>query len=189
LKQLSAILLIALFLFTQFGYSFVFDYAQQQSDVALEVSLDKDEYNEADLLTIKVPLSLPYVNSQANFERVNGEIEVDGKIYKYVKRKIADGQLVLLCIPDYNKMKLQNAKEEFYKYANDLVQNNNSKKSDHSKSVTFKKVLSDFYTNENAYSTRANGMSQTTYNHLARVTHLPTQPQTSPEQPPEILKP
>ena len=189
MKQLSAILLIALFLFNLFGYRFVFDYAQQQSDVMLQATLDKAEYNEAELLTIKVPLSLPYVNSQANFERVDGEIEVNGKIYKYVKRKIADGQLVLLCIPDYNKMKLQNAKEEFYRYANDLVQNNNSKRSDHSKSVTFKKILNDFDTNENTNTTCVYGSLQTSYNHLARVTHLPTQPQTSPEQPPEMLKP
>ncbi len=92
------------------GYRFVFNYAQQQSDQTFIVNLDNDNYNEADLLTIKVPISLPYQNDRQNFERVDGEINFKGKIYKYVKRKIEAGQLVLLCLPDQNKMRIQSAK-------------------------------------------------------------------------------
>ncbi|HKG69981.1 MAG TPA: hypothetical protein VKA92_14000, partial [Segetibacter sp.] len=123
MKKLSAIFLIALFLFNLFGYRILFNYEQQQSDVRLEASLDKQDYNDADLVTIKVPLSLPYVNNQQNFERVDGEITVNGKILKYVKRKIADGNLILLCLPNDHKMRIESAKEEFFKYTNDLVQN------------------------------------------------------------------
>ncbi|HLL41614.1 MAG TPA: hypothetical protein VK369_00680, partial [Segetibacter sp.] len=118
MKKFSAIFLIALFLFNLFGYRILFNYEQQQSDVRLEASLDKQEYNDADLVTIKVPLSLPYVNNQQNFERVDGEITVNGKILKYVKRKITDGNLILLCLPNDNKMRIESAKDEFFKYAN-----------------------------------------------------------------------
>jgi len=185
-RKLFAILLIALFLFNLFGYRLLFNYEQQQSDKQLETSLDKQDYNEADLLTIKVPLSLPYMNNQENFERVDGEITVDGKILKYVKRKISDGNLILLCLPDHNKMRIESAKEEFFKYANDLVQNNQSKKSGHSKAGVFKNLSVEYdtvnYTCTNIY----NGIIHS-YGLISQLNFLPSPHQSLPEQPPEII--
>lgn len=158
---------------------------QHQSDKQLEASLDKQEYNEKDLLTIKVPLSLPYITSQQNFERVDGEIKYKGKIYKYVKRKITDGNLVLLCLPDHNKMQIEFAKEEFFKYANDLVQNNNSKKSDHSKTGVFKNVIGD-YDNYTAVYTIAWSVANVVYGISTYLNYLPSSPHSSPDQPPEV---
>lgn len=135
--------MIALFLFNLVGYRFIFDYAQKQSDIRLEASLDNDDYNDAELITLQVPLTVPYQIDRQDFERVNGEVSYQGKIYKYVKRKISGGQLVLLCLPDHNKMRLQSAKDDFFKNANDLVQNNHSKKSDHSK-TNVKNISSDY---------------------------------------------
>ena len=185
MKKVVAISFISLLLFNLFGYRVLFNYEQQQSDIHLEASLDKDEYKEADLLTIVVPLSLPYQNNQVNFERVNGEITVKGKIYKYVKRKISDGNLVLLCLPNQDKMRLQSAKDEFFKYANDLVQNNQSKKSDHSKSVVLKMQLSDYDSHTSEFAT-AFYHSISLYGIDKRLNHLSSKPHNSPEQPPEL---
>lgn len=185
-KKLSAILLIALFLFNLFGYRILFNYAQQQSDLQLEALLDNDEYNEADLLTLKVPLNLPYQNNQEHFERVNGEITVKGKIYKYVKRKVSNGELVLLCIPNHNKMKLQSAKQDFFKYANDLLQNNSSKKTDHSKSGIIKNLSVDYDSYITDYST-ANYHVQQVYSSINQLKYLPSSPHALPEQPPELI--
>jgi hypothetical protein len=186
LKKLASILLIALFLFNLFGYRILFNYEQQQSDIRLEASLDKQDYNDADLITIKVPLSLPYVNNQQNFERIDGEITINGKILKYVKRKIADGNLILLCLPDHNKMRIESAKDEFFKYANDLVQNNQSQKSGHSKAGVFKNLLVEYdtvnYTCTNIY----NGVIHC-YGLLCQLNFLPSSHQSLPEQPPEII--
>lgn len=186
MKKLSAILLIAIFLFNLFGYRLLFNYAQQQSDIKLEASLDKNDFNEAELITLKVPLSLPYLTNQQNFERVDGEITVDGKIYKYVKRKITDGNLVLLCLPDHNKMRIESAKDEFFKYANDLVQNNNSKKPGNSKSGVFKNVLTDYDHYFAEFATTCSA-AEIVYSVSKYLAHLPTSPHTSPEQPPELI--
>lgn len=183
-KKAGAILLIILFLFNFFGYRFAFNYLQKQSDVQLQASLDNNNYNEADLLTIKVPLSLPYLNSQDDFERVNGEITIDGKIYKYVKRKISEGNLVLLCLPDYNKMRIESEKSDYFKYANDLAQNNNSKKSDNSKSGFFKNLLSEY----NASITEISFLAHVTirsHSFSCYNSSLPSFPASTPEQPPE----
>lgn len=164
----------------------MFYYGQQQSDVQLEASLDKNLYNEAELVTIKVPLSLPYQNDQKEFERVNGEISFNGKIYKYVKRKIAEGNLVLMCLPDYNQMRLKKEKEDFYKDVNNLSQGTGSKKQENSKGNSFKNLLSEY--DQVHYKCTAalfgSHLSHTFLNHnyiLSAATH------SSPEQPPELI--
>ena len=168
------------------GYKFVFNYAQQKSDQTFVAALDNDNYNDAELLTIKVPISLPYQNDRQNFERVDGEITYKGKIYKYVKRKIVNGSLVLLCLPDHNKMQLQSAKADFFKSANDLVQNNQSKKSDHSKNTSFKNLASD-YTNESLNNTDLLFPVVLTESIIKEAAPLLSSPHLSPEQPPDFI--
>ncbi len=184
MKKIAAILLFSLYLFNLLGYKLVFNYAQQQADYSMESSLDRQEYNEADLLTITVPLSLPYQNNEADFKRVDGEITVNGILYKYVKRKVADGNLVLLCLPDHNKMRIQSAKDEFFKYANDLVQNNHSKKSNHSK--TFKSTLGEFDHFHQNTSTLHFSVGFDRHYSFYQV-HWFSVPLSSPEQPPDTV--
>ena len=116
---------------------------EQKADARLEARLDNNNYNEADLITIKVSLNMPYQTTWADFERYDGEVEKDGKIYKYVKRKVQNDSLILLCIPHESKMNLQAAKENFYKLVNDLQQNNSSKNGS-DKKATFKNLLSEY---------------------------------------------
>ena len=130
-------------LFNLAGYKVLFHFLQQRADSQLQASLDKQQYNEQDLVTIKVPLSLPYQTNWKEFERVDGEIKLDGKIYKYVKRKVYKGELILLCLRDNNKMHLQTAKDDFFKLANDMV-SNTSKKQSSGNSLSFKNMVSEF---------------------------------------------
>lgn len=121
--------MLALFLFNLGGYRLWFYYVQQQSDARFEASLDKNNYNEKELITLEIPLSMPYLTDKADCERVDGEVNIKGKIYKYVKRKVTDGKLVLYCLPDEQKTSLQSAKQAYLRFANDV--NNNGQ--DHSK--------------------------------------------------------
>jgi hypothetical protein len=121
LKKLAAILFLALMIFNLAGYRLLFYYAQQRSDKHLRISLDRESYSEKDLVTIKVSLLLPYPPASTSFERVDGEISIKGKIYKYVKRKVQDGQLVLVCLPDKNKMRLENARDDYFKQTSDFT--------------------------------------------------------------------
>jgi len=121
LKKPTAILFLTLFLFNLAGYKCWYYYLQQRENNAFEASIDKDNYNEKDLITFKIPLSNPYQVSWKDFERVDGEINIHGVIYKYVKRKVEDGQLILLCLPYYKKMNLAKAFSEFGNHGNDLA--------------------------------------------------------------------
>ena len=131
-------------MFNLAGYRLLFYYLQQQSDQQLEVALDKEAYNEQDLITIKLPLSLPYITDTKEFERVDGEVKVDGTIYKYVKRKIEHGVLVLLCLPDNNRTKLETAKDDFIKQATNFEKNTPVKKGSSADLSSFKTLLAQY---------------------------------------------
>lgn len=125
LRKSATIILLFVLVFNMIGYRAWFYYAEQRSDAAIEGRLDKNQYKETDLVSLTIPLNNPYQIDQKTFERVNGEINLLGKTFKYVKRKVADGNLVLLCIPDDHKMILKSAKTDFGKLVADIP--NNSK--------------------------------------------------------------
>ena len=141
LKKIASILLLATLLFNWCGYRWVINYMQQQADATLEARLDNNDYDESQLIEIKVPINLPYQISQTAFERVDGDIEVGGIHYKYVKRKIADGELILKCIPNQDRQRLQSAGTDFFKLVNDLAQDQSSKKSNNN---VIKSALGDY---------------------------------------------
>jgi len=184
-KFASAILMFIL-LFNLAGYRFIVDYMQKRSDEKLEVRLDHDEYNESQLIEIKIPVHMPYQTSWSEYERYDGEVEMDGISYKYVKRKLSNDTLYLKCIPNTQRMQLQAAKNDFFKNSNDIAQSNNSKKSDNSKSVTLKKLICEY--DEQDFLFKLNFLSTT--QQLFRLylqNRIITSAHISPEQPPDFL--
>jgi len=125
------------------GYRLLFSVLQQKADNNIVAKIDKQDYNDADLVTLTVPLSMPYVTDSKDFERTDGEITLSGKVYHYVERKISNGNLILKCLPDVEKTHLQTAKDDFFKLANEF-QNNTSKKSGTDNSQVIKLVISDY---------------------------------------------
>jgi len=112
-----------------FGYRVVYNYLATKADIKLESALDERVYNDADLISIKQAINLPYYSSSNSFKRLNGEINIGGIIYKYVKVRVYKDSLELLCIPHLSKMKIENSKNEFYKLVNELNASGDKKKS------------------------------------------------------------
>ena len=109
--------------FNWYGYQLLSSYLQDKAGRRLEASLDKNSYDESQLISIKLPITtLSYYNSNNRFERVDGQVEIGGIPYKYVKRRLFKDSLELLCIPDQARMGLQTAKNEFFRQVNDLQQ-------------------------------------------------------------------
>lgn len=118
LKQLFAIILLTLHLFNITGYSFVFQYGMNEADKKIISRIDASNYNNNELLQIKMPLNMPYLTN-SNYERVNGEIEYDGVHYNYVKRKVFNDTLYLMCLPNLEKTQLSLAQTDIIKAVND----------------------------------------------------------------------
>lgn len=109
--------------FNWYGYQLLSAYWQDRADRRLEAVLDADGYDGSQLISLKVPVSnLSYYNASTQFERVDGQIEVGGIQYKYVKRRLYGDSLELLCVPNRAAMKLQTARNDFFRQVNDLQQ-------------------------------------------------------------------
>lgn len=179
---MAAILFLGVLLFNLCGYRWVIDYLQQQHDEKLTAQLDNDAYRTEDLISIKTPLSLPYYTATPEFERIDGSVHIDGVEYRYVKRRIVNDSLELLCLPNTAKQKLQNAKSDFFELANDLQRPENGKKSNY----TIKSVLPEFCDALTAYNLPAPPDATPTY--LRPQTQFTSSLFTAPPaQPPEPM--
>ena len=153
MKKLAAIVLLVIFTFNIAGYQLLYNMLAINSDATLELALDAQHYNDADLISIKQPTNLPYYSNTKSFQRIDGEVEIDGIKYKYVKCRIYNDSLEMLCIPHVVKMKIEASKNAYAKVANDFQQDNSKKKSG-SESNSFQKTLSEY---EELSSTFAEG--------------------------------
>lgn len=143
MKRLATILLLALLIFNFIGYRLFISVLQQKATNSIVAKIDNQAYSDADLIMVTVPLSMPYIQDSKDFERKDGEITLNGKVYHYVKQKISQGNLVLMCLPDEEKTHLQNAKDDFFRLANELQSNADSKKSGDNAQV-IKLTISDY---------------------------------------------
>ena len=186
MKKVAALFFITLFLFNLFGYRLVVEYMQHKASEQLEARLDRNLYDESQLIELKIPMNLPYQTNWSAYQRYDGEIEVEGIMYKYVKRKVANDTLYLMCIPNTKKMSLETAKNDFFKLSNDL-QNNDSKKSDNSKTISFKSLQGEY--DEYSFSLNALSNFDDSMNSWppANSENLISSPHVSPEQPPDFL--
>ena len=185
LRKIATILVLLMLLFNWFGYRLLFNYLQDKKDSQLEARFDNNNYDQSQLIEIKIPLNLPYQNNWSAFERYDGEIKYNGVIYKYVKRKVENNNLILLCYPNNDKMHLQNAKDEFFKLANDVQQQNHGKKPSPENTKAFKSLLSEYLNDKNEW--RLNAIGDTKRLYIECNLSLTSEGYLlSPEQPPEV---
>ncbi|MBI2730488.1 MAG: hypothetical protein HYX40_07030 [Sphingobacteriales bacterium] len=185
MRKILSILILLLLAFNWFGYRLMFNYLQQSKDSQLEAKFDNNSYDESQLIEIRVPLNMPYQNNWSGFERYDGEVTVKGVLYKYVKRKVENNQLVLLCYPNSDKMHLLNARDEFFKLANDFQQHNESKKPTAPNTQGFKNLLTEYVQQDNNWQLSSFEISKKLYIECNLLRIREGYPST-PEQPPKI---
>jgi hypothetical protein len=128
LKRTASILLLGILFFNWCGYRFLSSWLEDRANSALESVLDENQYNESQLISLKIPaLHMGYYSNSKAFERVDGQIEIGGIPYKFVKRRLYKDSLELLCIPNLAANQLRTAKDEFFKLVNDLQHNGRGK--------------------------------------------------------------
>jgi hypothetical protein len=153
-KQIASISLLAIFAFNWVGYRFVSDFFEKNADLALESRIDNSQYDESALIELRVPMNAPYLTGNSTeFERYDGELELDGTHYRYVKRKIENGELILLCLPNESKTRFQNSRVDFFKLVNDL--NNSSNGKEKSGSSNFKAFTTEYKQENNSWAIKS----------------------------------
>jgi len=183
-KKTAAILLLGILTFNWLGYRFLTSYLEDRTNTAFNNRLDSDNYNESDLISIKVANNLPYTNAK-KFERVNGQIEIAGVQYNYVKIKVSADSLELLCIPNHDITQMQSSKDEFFKLVYDLQHNGQGKKSDSHPGAS-KNFSPDTYTVNDMFSLNHPGSTDGTCSFGNYSFLIPSNSTPAAEQPPEI---
>ena len=112
--------MLAVYLFNLAGYSFFFRLLINQSNKQTSAAINTGGYSDAELVHIKIPVLLPYSSNWGDYERYDGEVEYEGIYYKYVKRKIYNDTLHLLCLPDFKRTRLQSAENNYARQVNNV---------------------------------------------------------------------
>jgi hypothetical protein len=112
--------LFTVHLFNLTGYTLLFEFFIQRSDKQLVQQLDNHQYNDEELIEVKIALHTPYLTNYSDYERIDGEAEVNGLYYTYVKRKIQNDTLYLLCLPNRNKTNLNAARIDYANKTQDV---------------------------------------------------------------------
>lgn len=182
MKKLPAILLLTIHLFNFAGYSIIFQYFIHRSETRLVAKIDAGSYDRTKLTILKIPVRIQYHNDWGDYERVDGEIEIDGKHYRYVERKLSKDTIYLACLPDESKTNLSKAENEYAKKVNAIPAEKNSNDKSIKKS-TLGSEYNDCSINYAIYTVTV-GVAQT-------FEHLPLQLRTGfldkPFSPPDFI--
>ena len=144
MKKIAAILLLSLMVFNLIGYRWLFSAIEKNATATLEQKIDTGKYNDEQLVEIRIPLNMPYY-SDKDYEVVYGETDFNGEHYQYVKRKVSNNTLYLLCLPNKEKTSITKAKNEFTKAVNDIPGNNQGSQQ---KNDLVKLLTTEFRVNE-----------------------------------------
>ena len=171
--------MMGLFLFNLIGYKFLIEHWKQESDNKLVAKIDKGDYSEESLVEVKLPAQLNYPRDMPAFERTDGEIEVNGTFYRYVKMKWYNDTLTLLCVNNAEKASLQSRQHDYYQHTADLPNSPSKKDAAGSKIFT-----TDYFFEDNQkdlVKVPSVSVSYFSYTHLlTHAAHL-----RAIEQPPE----
>jgi hypothetical protein len=167
-------------LFNAGGYRIALSLLQQQADKKLEAKIDQRDYDESQLIEIRVALNMPYQERYSDFERQYGEIEMNGKMYSYVKRKIEGDVVIFKCIAN-------EAKQELNKAHNELARSNSASDMDHNGKQAGNSLMKTLLGDYEQHNTQ---LPEVAVNNVLKhfTAHTYTLPNISPEaayQPPE----
>jgi hypothetical protein len=153
LKKIAAILLLTLMVFNLVGYRWLFSSIENKATASLEQKISAGKYTVDQLVEIRIPLDMPYY-SDKDYENVYGETDFNGEHYRYVKRKVSNNTLYLLCLPNKEKTNIAKVKNEFTKAVNDIPSDKqgSQQKTNLIKLLTTEFKITETSVNENIFS-------------------------------------
>lgn len=119
MRKTIAISLLLVHVYNLVGYKAVFTFLQKEINASVVSKLDKGQYLDDDLVEIRLPFKMLYNTGASEYVRYDGEIEIGGEHYSYVKRKLVNDTLYLLCLPNTSGAKLASAKNNYFDNINE----------------------------------------------------------------------
>src|SRR5687767_15064229 len=114
MKKLTSYVLVLILLLNVMGYYGIFIGLKYSHSTSINQKLDDLQYNESHTVTLKVPLTIPYYGD-TEYQRVSGEIEHGGEVYRLVKQKYEKDTLYIVCIRDVQGKRIKQALADYVK--------------------------------------------------------------------------
>lgn len=144
---MGAFLFMFILLFNIIGYKLIIAYYEFKSQNQMASIIQAQKYNQEDLISLKIPVNLPYSPNNQEFENFEGNIDINGINYQYIKKRIYKDTLEVVCIANYLKTYIQQSSKNIEK---GNVESTNAGK----KSITNKIVkMPNFYFVKNKENT------------------------------------
>jgi hypothetical protein len=112
-KRLVAIVILNIFLLNVLGYYGVLLGLKIKAGDDLAKRLDSDMYDLGATVTFQIPLAMPYGTDSKNYERVDGEFQKDGIVYRMVKQRYYQDVLYIVCVRDEKTTRINSALEDY----------------------------------------------------------------------------
>jgi hypothetical protein len=134
LRRIFSYFFTVLILFNVLGYYGLFVGLQYQNAKRMTERFDTESYGNEGMITVKIPMTVPYVTESTDFERVDGTFTYEGLVYRMVKQKVTPDALYIVCTRDLTGTKIENALTDF---AKTFADNPTDSKSNAKTSVNF----------------------------------------------------
>jgi hypothetical protein len=116
MKRIVSLSLLFVFLLNVLGYYGIFLGIRNQIADQMQESFDGNNYSMATgEIIFKMPIAMPYSADMNEYDRVDGEFEHKGEIYRLVKQKFLHDTLYIVCVKDVRSEKIDQALEDYVK--------------------------------------------------------------------------
>ena len=153
-KRLVTLFLLFLFLLNVLGYYGVFVGWQAKTSQQMRQTFDDDDYDHQEI-TFKIRLTVPYLADSKEYNRVDGEFEHKGEVYRLVKQRLQSDTLYIVCVKDNTSKQINQALEDYVKTFSDNP--GNSKGS----SKNSQNLIKDFICNSISIERQTSGWKET----------------------------
>lgn len=113
-KRLLTLFLLLLFMLNIVGYYGVFVGISLSDAAAMRQDFDMEKPLQDEVL-IKVPIAIPYAVDATDYQRVDGEFEHQGQVFRLVKQKLQSDTLYIVCVKDDSAVKINQALADYVK--------------------------------------------------------------------------
>jgi hypothetical protein len=120
LKRFFAIVLLSIHLFNIGGYALLYQYYIHQSDVQIVKQIFDNKIDDTKLIEIKIPVHFPTIQDWAEYEVIQGQIQLKDAYYDYVRLRMTRDTMYFVCIPNEVKTRLVKANIITAKDINDV---------------------------------------------------------------------
>lgn len=112
IRRLLAFVTLIVFLLNVLGYYGILLGIKELSGGRMAKRLETEMYDLGGNLTIKVPLAIPFETTAEHFEGDGGQFEMDGQVFRVMKKRHYNDTLYIVCIKDDRTTRINSALED-----------------------------------------------------------------------------